>query len=52
MAKQKKYTGWSVRGRPFSPKEFKKSHVKTSFKIGYGEYLKTYGREYSKGKKL
>jgi len=35
----KKLTGWSTRGRPFSPKEYKSSFLRKSLKINYSEYL-------------
>jgi len=41
MAKRK-ITGWGMRGRPFSPKEYENSYIKKSFKESYAKYLKDY----------
>ena len=41
------YTGWGIRGRPFSPKEFDLSYIKKNFKgFKYSEYLKWYAKFY------
>ena len=50
--KKKKYAGWSIKGRPFSPIEYKKAYIKTGFKMGYGAYLQEYGRQYKKRKRV
>ena len=51
-AKKKEYVGWSYRGRPFSPSQYKKSALKKNGKMGYGAYLEEYGRQYKKGYKM
>jgi hypothetical protein len=46
-----KLTGWSTRGRPFSPEEFKNSFLGTSLKgFNYGDYLVEFGSQYKKPK--
>lgn len=47
----KKYTGWSVRDRPFSPKEFNNSYLKKNMGINYSRYLTEWGKHY-KNKRL
>jgi len=37
-----KYTGWGVRGRPFTEKEYKKSSLYKRLKMSYTQYLKIY----------
>jgi len=49
--KSRRYSGWSTRKRPFTPKEFQSSLIKKSFKGSYGAYLQSFGRQY-KNKKL
>lgn len=44
-----KFSGWGQRGRPFSKKEFAKSHIKGSQKGSYGSYLSSYARFYKMG---
>jgi len=45
-----KKTGWSTRGRPFSPKEFASSHIKKNFKLSYQGYLKIWLKAYANPK--
>lgn len=47
-----KYAGWSVRGRPFSPAQFNKSHIKSSHRLSYSAYLKFYARRYARRYKI
>jgi len=44
----KKYTGWTTRGRPFSPKEFASSHLKKNAKVSYAKYLQEVSKRYKK----
>jgi hypothetical protein len=42
-----KYIGWGTGkndGKPFSKKEYDKSHIKTGFKKSYAGYLQDYAR--------
>lgn len=48
--RKNKLTGWSVRGRPFSPKEYNRSHLKASSKQNYSGYLVEFARQYKKNK--
>lgn len=45
------YTGWGVRGRAFTPKEFQNSHIKKTFRGSYSAYLAEFARQY-KNKRL
>lgn len=44
----RRISGWGTRGRPFSPREYGKSHIKRSFGMSYSSYLIEYGRQYKK----
>jgi len=44
-------TGWSIKGRAFTPKEYNKSALKKSFRMSYSEYLCDFARQY-KNKRL
>jgi len=46
----KRKTGWSTRGRPFSPKEYKTSHLRKNTRMSYSKYLGEFGRQYKKPK--
>ena len=45
---QRKTTGWSIRGKPFSQREYSSSYLKSGFGMSYSEYLKEYERQYKK----
>ena len=47
MARKIKLTGWAIRGRPFSLKEFNQSHIKRNIKgLNYSKYLKIFAADY------
>lgn len=43
---KKKIAGWSIRGRPFSPKEYKTSYLKKNTKQTYSIYLAHFAKQY------
>lgn len=45
------YTGWGIRGRPFSPREFQRSYVRRNFRIPYYEYLRQVAKHVKNPKK-
>lgn len=45
----KKLTGWSTRGRPFSPVEYKRSYLKKNTRASYSKYLSVWSSQYKKG---
>lgn len=45
---KKRVVGWSAKGRPFSQKEFQRSHIYHSDNITYPEYLRVISREIHK----
>lgn len=51
MAKfKKKFTGWSNKGRPFTPKEYGHSYLKQNSNDSYSKYLNEWGRQYKNKK--
>ena len=49
-SKIRRLRGWSTRGRPFSPREFRTSHLKKNTKTSYSKYLKSYANQYKNPK--
>lgn len=49
---KKSKIGWTIRGKPFSPKEFSSSILKSNSgkSFTYDKYLKACGRAYKKRK--
>ena len=46
MMKKKTYTGWSTRGRAFTPKEYASSFLKKNTGDSYSKYLTEFARQY------
>jgi len=46
----RKLAGWSVRGRPFSPKEFNNSYLKSVLGYSYPTYLSKFASQYKNTK--
>lgn len=44
MVPKRILSGWSIRGRPFSPEEFKRAYLRKSLK--YADYLTEFARQY------
>lgn len=42
----KRLSGWSIRGRPFSPIEYEKTWLKKQTKASYSDYLKEFSRQW------
>ena len=50
--KVRRLSGWGIRDRPFSPKEFKTSWLKKNTSgMSYPDYLKNYAREFGRKRK-
>lgn len=42
--------GWSTKERPFSPKEYNRSHLKINTNMTYTNYLITFAKQYKNPK--